>query len=195
MHKEQSVKRRAPEWLIGLLVAVVVIGAGLVVARGLGILGDEPRFVESDEQAPSDQGSEPADTDGLTFALWDGTPSSFEEFRGKPLVVNFWASWCPACVAEMPDFQEVHAELGDQVTFLGFDMQENSRAAAEALVEQTGVEYQLALDPEGALYNRFGGIAMPTTVFIDAEGHVVDTHAGTIFAEDLRERIRELYGI
>ncbi|MBA2338594.1 MAG: TlpA family protein disulfide reductase, partial [Acidimicrobiia bacterium] len=103
-------------------------------------------------------------------------------------VLNFWASWCPPCLAEMPDFEEVHQQLKGEVAFLGLNLQDDL-AAAQRLADQTGVTYPLAADPEGAIFRRFGGIAMPTTVLIDADGEVVEVHAGVIFADDLAELI------
>jgi cytochrome c biogenesis protein CcmG, thiol:disulfide interchange protein DsbE len=126
----------------------------------------------------------------IPFVYMDGTAANLSEFAGRPVVVNFWASWCPACVAEMPDFEAVHAELGDQVVFLGLNMQETDPAGAEALVTATGVSYLLGTDPRGEIFNQFGGIAMPTTVFIDADGQVVRTHAGVLFEADLDALIR-----
>lgn len=127
----------------------------------------------------------------VPFQYFDGRQGNLADFAGRPLVVNFWASWCPACAAEMPDFERVHARVGDQVAFLGLAMQETDRAAAESLVEETGVTYPLGLDPDGSIFNRFGGIAMPTTVFVDGEGTVVATHPGALFAEDLGEIIQD----
>ena len=92
----------------------------------------------------------------------------------------------------MPDFQAVHEELGDEVVFLGMDMQDISREAALSLVESTGVDYILADDPNGEIFQAFGGFSMPTTVFINSSGEIVGTHNGTIFAADLTARINEL---
>lgn len=121
----------------------------------------------------------------LPLTYLDGSTGNISEFRDTPVVLNFWASWCPTCIAEMPDFEEVHQQLGDQVVFLGVNMQEVSREAAEALVRETGVTYRLVDDPTGEIFRRFGGVAMPTTVFITAEGTIAQVHAGAIFADDL----------
>jgi len=133
--------------------------------------------------------SSPAEPVDAAFEYFDGTAGSLAELRGTPVVVNFWASWCPACVAEMPDFEEIHQHFGDRVVFVGMNTQEFDLAAAEALVEQTGVTYRLAHDPQGLIYQQFGGIAMPTSLFIDEDGQLVEIHSGTLFADQLREKI------
>lgn len=184
--RNQTPSERTPEWLIGLLIAIVLVTLGWFFLRAAGA-GDNP--VLGEESQPEAVGERDAD-----FVLYDGTPVVFEDFDG-PLVVNFWASWCPACVVELPDFQAVSEEFADDVTFIGMNVLPDDRAAAEALIEQTGVTYQLAEDEGGALYTEFGGIAMPTTVFLDSDGNVVDVHSGTLFEADLRQRITELFGV
>ncbi len=184
--RESAPSERTPEWLIGLLIAIVLVTVGWFVLRSAGA-GDNP--VLGDENRAEAVVEPDAD-----FVLFDGTPASFDDFEG-PLVVNFWASWCPACVIELPDFQRVSEEFAGEVTFIGMNVLPDDRASAEALIEQTGVDYTLAEDDAGALYAEFGGIAMPTTVFLDTEGKVVEVHSGTLFEDDLRDRIAELFGV
>jgi thiol-disulfide isomerase/thioredoxin len=130
----------------------------------------------------------------VSFLLFDGTEATLADFRGQPLVLNFWASWCPACVAEMPSFQAVHAAIGGEVVFLGLDVQD-TRAAADAFVAQSGVDYLLGEDPDGAVLAAFDGIAMPTTIFIDEAGNVLGRHSGAVFEDDLRRLILEHFGV
>ncbi len=184
--RTKAPSERTPEWLIGLLAAIVLVTVGWFFLRSLGA-GDNPVLAV-------DAAAETVASPEAEFVLYDGTPASFDDFEG-PLVVNFWASWCPACVVELPDFQAVSEQVGEEVTFIGMNVLPDDRAAAEALIEQTGVEYQLAEDDGGALYTEFGGIAMPTTVFLDTDGNIVDVHSGTLFEDDLRERITELFGV
>ena len=94
----------------------------------------------------------------------------------------------------MPSFQGVHEEIGGEVLFLGLDVQD-TRGAAEAFVEQSGVTYLLGEDPDGAILSTFDGIAMPTTIFIDEAGNMVERHSGAIFEDDLRQMIAELFGV
>jgi len=116
------------------------------------------------------------------------------DLRGHPVVLNFWASWCPPCAAEMPDFERVHRQLGGRVAFLGVN-QRDQLQAAEQLARSSGVTYPLAIDPTGLAFDAFGGLGMPTTVFLGADGTVVDIFAGQLDETLLRERIRKALGV
>ena len=133
----------------------------------------------------------------LTFTTLDGEPYALTELSGKPAVVNFFASWCAPCLAEMPDFEEVHQIVGDDVTFVGVNSRETDVDDARAVVDDTGVTYLILLGDDGgpgSLYQTITNLGvMPTTAFIDADGVVVDVHAGILTAGDLESRISELF--
>jgi peroxiredoxin len=116
------------------------------------------------------------------------------ELRGRSVVLNFWASWCPPCLAEMPEFQRVHRRLGERVAFLGVNQRDQAQAAEE-LARSTGVTYPLAVDTAGRSFDAFGGLGMPTTVLIGADGTVADIFAGQLDEPLLRERIRRYLGV
>ena len=166
-----------------MLVGILTVAAVLSVV----ITGSDQNGTET--AAPS---GDPAPD--VSFQLFDGSQATLADFQGQPLVLNFWASWCPACVAEMPSFQAVHAAIGSEVVFLGLDVQD-TRAAADAFVQQNGVDYLLGEDPDGAVLAAFDGIAMPTTIFIDEAGAVIGRHSGAIFEDDLRRLILEHFGV
>lgn len=91
----------------------------------------------------------------------------------------------------MPGFERVHQDLDGEVAFLGVNLQDRPEDGRR-VVQQTGVTYDIARDPNGSLFQRFGALAMPTTVFLDAEGRIIDVHSGAISADALTERIDEL---
>jgi cytochrome c biogenesis protein CcmG, thiol:disulfide interchange protein DsbE len=168
---EVTMSRRR-SWLVGLT-AVLLLAACTA---------------ESDTSS-ADAAAGPPVTD-RSFETFDGTSTSLPAFAGEPLVVNFWASWCPPCIAEMPEFERVHVDRRDEVRFIGINTQDDLEQAT-ALAERTGVSYDLGLDPDGALFNDFEVIAMPSTYFVNAAGAVVHRHAGILSEQQLQDLIDE----
>jgi thiol-disulfide isomerase/thioredoxin len=145
----------------------------------------------------SEQPSRPATAD---FTLPDlvGKRISLSDFKGKVVLLNFWATWCSACLAEIPDLVALQKELGDRVAIVGValdgvpdedgDMpsdsegaetsnkgpphREDVKAKVRRAVKARGINYPVLLDPKGSVGGRFNGQELPTTVIIDAEGRV-----------------------
>ena len=130
----------------------------------------------------------------VRFRYFDGSEGTLDDFAGTPTVINFWASWCPPCIIEMPAFEAVHVELAPQVAFLGFNVGDEPGAARQ-LATQTGVTYPLAEDPDSGIFQAFGGFGMPTTVLVDAEGMIVHMISSRLRAQDLRALIAEHLGV
>ena len=106
----------------------------------------------------------------------DGNIHSLEEFKGKVIFLNFWATWCPPCVAEMPSIDKLHEEMGDDVAFvlLSFD---DDFEKAKAFDKRKG--YNLPIyAPASNLPAMFQSSALPTTYVIDAKGNLALTHKG-----------------
>ena len=119
----------------------------------------------------------------------DGDEVAFSTYRhGRPLVLNFFGSWCAPCVQEMPDLEAVSQELIDDVVFLGLAERDTPEDAL-AIVERTGVTYDIGNDPGGDVLAAYQGLAMPTTVFIAADGTITSLYSGALTADDLRSRI------
>ncbi|HVM15059.1 MAG TPA: TlpA disulfide reductase family protein [Egibacteraceae bacterium] len=125
----------------------------------------------------------------------EAAPVRLTALRGTPLVVNFWATWCAPCVAEMPDFQQVAQEAGDEVRFLGVNYRDPDREAARAFVTELGITYALAVDAGGEFLAQVGGVGMPTTLFVDAGGLITYRHTGALDAEQLRGLLDDHLGI
>lgn len=120
-----------------------------------------------------------------------GAPVTLADLEGRPMVVNFFASWCGPCAREMPDFEEVHQQRGDEVRFVGVNIQDTPAAALE-LVQRTGVTYDVVRDTSAGLFRAFGGVSMPTTVFVTADGEITEVRGGALTVGALRERIDRL---
>jgi thiol-disulfide isomerase/thioredoxin len=113
---------------------------------------------------------------------------------GKPLVVNFWASWCTPCKTEMPAFEEVAQDFDGKVVIVGvtdtLDL-DGSREAAD----NAGVTYPLLVDEEQNLQVDLGIAGLPATVFVDADGTIVGRHLGALTRDELTQEIEDRYGI
>lgn len=116
------------------------------------------------------------------------------DYRGAPLVVNFWASWCDPCVREMPALQAVAADLEGRVRFLGVAVRDDRRRA-RALARRTGVTYDLAQDRSGRLFSRVDGYGMPTTLLVDPQGTIAYRHTGPLDAPGVRALVRRRLGV
>jgi thiol-disulfide isomerase/thioredoxin len=141
-------------------------------------------------------GELPASAPDVTLSPLDGRPDrKLGELLGsKPVVVNFYASWCGPCITEMPAFEQVHREVGDKVTIIGVAYQDSDEDA-RATVERTGVTYPTFGDSGQDAVTFFGGISMPTSVFIDAGGNVVDVRSRALDADELRSALEDRFGI
>ena len=169
-----------------LLILSIVL---TVVAAACGGAGGDSSNLSSATSAPV---GDPAPT--TSFQTFDSAPATLADFTGKPVVLNFWASWCPSCVAEMSAaFRPVQQDLGADITFLGMNIQDD-RVLADQLLTETGVEWINAEDPTGDLYVELGGIAMPFTVYLNADGRVVEKHNGPLTEDQLRQQIAEVFG-
>lgn len=126
-------------------------------------------------------------------ALDGGADRTLGELMGRPMVVNFFASWCAPCVIEMPAIENVHQDLGDQVAFVGLASRD-APADARETVEATGVTYPTFADADDAV-TWFGGLSMPTSVFLDATGKVLDVHSGPLTEDELRAEIADRFGV
>ena len=102
--------------------------------------------------------------------LFGGDLLRMSDLKGKVVVLNFWASWCPPCRAEMPDFEEMWQEMRDDgVVFVGVAVSD-SPEEARAFVEATGVTYPVGVDPSGSIAADYRVLSLPTTFLIDREG-------------------------
>jgi thiol-disulfide isomerase/thioredoxin len=140
-----------------------------------------------------------ASTQVVDFALpaFGGGTVTSTDLRGKPAVINFYASWCEVCDAEMPAFERVSKQAAGAVAFVGVNPQSNDSDGRQAdMVKRTGVTYPTARDRNDdllRLFNTTGGL--PTTLFLDAQGKVVQTHNGGYTEQTLTAAITQFLGV
>ena len=152
---------------------------------------DSGQAAESGEAAES---AEPELVPAPDFTVYDkdGNPVQLYDYTGKPLVVNFWASWCGPCQMEMPDFEDKYQELGEEVQFLMINMTDGSREtvdSASAFIAQQGFTFPVLYDTDSDAALTYGAYSLPTTYFINADGYAVARATGAIDAETLQKGI------
>ena len=126
----------------------------------------------------------------------DGNAAQLSDYIGKPIVLNFWASWCGPCKNEMPEFNEKSIELEGKVQFLMVNMTDGSRETldtAKAYVESEGFTFPVLYDTDIDAANTYGVYSLPTTYFIDENGGLTARASGTIDAATLQKGIDMIY--
>jgi cytochrome c biogenesis protein CcmG, thiol:disulfide interchange protein DsbE len=121
----------------------------------------------------------------------DGEPVRLSDFRGKPVILNFWASWCGPCRAEIPALQAAWQKVEGDAVILGVDVQENPRIVSAFAIER-GMTYPIVLDASGEVYRSYRIYALPTTYFIDARGIVSELYTGALNVPLIQRRVEEL---
>ena len=119
----------------------------------------------------------------------EGNEVELYDFLGKPIVLNFWASWCGPCRAEMPDFESAYKEYGDKINFLMVNLTDGSTETVESASEFIGLEgfsFPLLFDSTQEAAYLYGVYSIPMTFFIDAEGYLVARASGSINGEMLK---------
>jgi cytochrome c biogenesis protein CcmG, thiol:disulfide interchange protein DsbE len=106
------------------------------------------------------------------------------ELRGRPVVINFWASWCVPCEDEAPMLREAAARYGDQIAFVGVDIRD-ARSEALAFVEKWDLNYQHVRDEDLSIYDDYGLTGQPETFFLDENGVILEHVPGPLFRDTL----------
>jgi cytochrome c biogenesis protein CcmG, thiol:disulfide interchange protein DsbE len=113
---------------------------------------------------------------------------TMSDLEGKPVVLNFWASWCAPCKDEAPLLQAAHERYGDRITFLGVDIRDAMSDALE-FVDEYGLTYTSVRDEGMHVYADYGLTGQPETFFIDADGILVEHVPGPVDEESLFQAI------
>lgn len=184
--------------LILILVFVIVLGGAYTLYTELEskVASEQLAVSQPQEQSDTDheEKTEAKDRKAPDFLVYDmeGNEVRLYDYIGKPIVLNFWASWCGPCQLEMPDFNEKYIELGDEVQFLMVNMTDGSRETvdiASAFIEEKGYTFPVVYDTAGEAAMNYGAYSLPTTYFIDSNGDAIARATGAIDSETLQKGI------
>ena len=133
------------------------------------------------------------------FKVYDaeGNAVNLSDYFGKPIILNFWASWCGPCQMEMPDFEEAYKEYGEEVQFLMVNSTAGSRETletAQKFIEDNGYSFPVFFDTEANAAMAYGVNSLPNTFFIDGEGHAIARVRGIINMDTLVYGVQMLTG-
>ena len=153
---------------------------------------------ETSAEPPQETATEPPRIAAPDFTVYDadGNAVKLSDYFGKPIVLNFWASWCGPCKMEMPDFNEKSQELAGEVQFLMVNMTDGSRETVEtacAFIEEQGYTFPVFFDTTSEAAYTYSAYSLPTTFFIDADGNAVAQATGAISADTLQRGIDMIY--
>lgn len=120
----------------------------------------------------------------FAFEDLDGNLVSLSDFRGKPVLLNFWATWCPPCRKEIPDLQAFHEQYGDRVVLLGIDWSED-REEVRSFLRRYGATYPNVIDKSGEFFVKYQLIGLPTSFWIDEQGVIRGMWLGSMSMDDM----------
>ena len=184
--------------LILVLVFVLLMGGAYVLYTKMSQGMDHPQLATQPQQTQPAGASVPTETQAPPvapdFTVYDreGNAVKLSDYAGKPIVLNFWASWCGPCQIEMPDFQEKFEALGEDIQFLMVNMTDGSRETvdiASAFIEEKGFTFPVLYDTDLDAANTYGAYSLPTTYFIDSQGSAIARATGAIDGDTLQRGI------
>jgi peroxiredoxin len=192
--------------LLALLAVAVAVGACAAPRDGAGHLAAAaPATTIATQAAASSKGQAKFPPPGmvaparrrpapaLRVTAFDGQRVTLDGFAGRPVVVNFFESWCPICEVEQPDLSRVAAEFAGRVGFVGVSFHDTV-AAGRAYQRRFGAPYPLANDPSGRTWARWGVPYQPVTVLVDKQGRIAERFDGGTTGGTLRAALAYLVG-
>lgn len=193
--------------VLSALLALVIAGAYFLYGYlSENYAGDRISIIEEEAEVTKSDGTEPEEESenseevsylapDFTVTDMDGNSVSLSDKFGKPIIVNFWASWCPPCKSEMPDFEEAFKEYGGEITFMMVNMTGGRETveSAKSFIEKSTYSFPVYFDTDYQAAMTYGVSSIPQTIFIDKDGNLTAYAQGMIDKNALDTGIGMIY--
>ncbi|MFQ5595195.1 MAG: peroxiredoxin family protein [Anaerolineae bacterium] len=173
-----------------MLVVVVVLS---IVASACGVARGQPAGTAADVPVGNKAGMEAPD-----FTLTEvttGESVSLSQLRGRPVLINFWATWCGPCRLEMPHLQAAYEQYRDKgFTVLAVDVKfDDGPEAVQAFIDELGLTFPIVKDETGVVeIDKYNVLGYPTSVFIDRQGVIQYIHRGPMTKDFIEEKLKDI---
>ena len=185
--------------VILILVIVLLLVGGTVASRTLSRL-TEPTvpYTPSVQSDSTDQAQEAAPAPDFTVYNADGSTATLREKQGKPVFINFWATWCPPCRSELADINKAYETYGDNIEFMMVDLTDGyngeDQPTVEAFVAENGYSFPVYFDLDAGAAVAYGVRSIPTTVLVGSDGTLLHTQMGAMSESQIEQLMQSLLG-
>lgn len=178
--------------LFGVLIGVINTGDYRLINFQEAISGDKPLLPIKSKEMVAQVGEAAPDFELTTL---DGNSAKLSDYKGKIVILNFWATWCPPCQAEMPHMQNFYEEnhhKGIEIVAINLTSSDRGLDKVKEFVNKHHITFPILLDEEGTVENIYDTIAIPTTYIIDQEGFITEKITGPVDEERLKNLIKDI---
>ena len=184
---------------LSLSLGLVLLALLALISYGCGAASEQSAEGPADSQTEQDAAevaeSEPVYAPDFTVKDRDGNDVHFSDLTGKPVILNLWASWCPPCRAELPDFDAAYKTYGEQIRFMMIDLcdgQNETPATGAAFVDEEGYSFPVYFDTTGSAASVYQAFAIPMTIGVNENGEIAAVYNGALSGEQVTALISEL---
>jgi peroxiredoxin len=172
--------------VIAVVVLIALLGVAIVQAM------DKKAEPENASQEAANMGGLKVGAKAPDFELKTlaGDTVKLSDLKGKKVMLNFWATWCPPCKAEMPAMEEFHKEAGDEVVILAVNI--DPHLDVKAFVDENGITFPIPLDAEDKVNETYQVLSIPTTYFIDTKGNIGNKYIGAMNLDAMKQYTKDL---